>query len=208
MITIKQSLSGKKQPVNWGDVHHRLDAARLAIEHLRAPAAEDRKRILRERARLLAQEEEKIPDQNSISVVEFMLASEHYGIESSFVKEVLQIRDLTHLPGTPPFLLGIINIRGEICSVIDLKKFFSLPELGLPEFNKVIVIQNESMKFGIVVDSVVGSRQILHMSLKPLPPTFTGIHTDYVKGVAPGPVVILDGERILADRNLVVNEQV
>jgi purine-binding chemotaxis protein CheW len=201
-------LAGKQQPVNWDDVHRRLDATRQAIEHIRAPAGEDRKRVLKERARLLAQEEEKILDHDSISVVEFMLASEHYGIESSFVREVLQIRELTHLPGTPPFLLGIINIRGEICSVIDLKKFFSLPDRGLPEFNKVIVIQNETMKFGIVVDSVVGTRQILRMSLKPPPPTFTGIRADYVKGVASGPVIVLDGERILEDRNLIVNEQV
>jgi purine-binding chemotaxis protein CheW len=204
-----QPLEGKKkQPVNWEDVHRRLDATRQVIEHVRAPAGEDRKRILRERARLLAREEEKILDRDSISVLEFMLASERYGIESSFVREVLQIRELTPLPGTPPFLLGIINIRGEICSIIDLKKFFNISERGLPEFNKVIVIRNEAMKFGIVVDSVVGTRQILCTTLKPPPPTFTGIRAEYVKGVASGPVIVLDGGRILADRNLVVNEQV
>jgi purine-binding chemotaxis protein CheW len=209
MIKKKQPPSGKQQhPVNWDDVNRRLDATRQAIEHIGAPAAEDRKRILRERARLLAREEEKILDHDSIPVVEFMLASERYGIESSFVREILQIRELTHLPSTPAFLLGIINIRGEICSVIDLKKFFGLPDRGLPEFNKVIVIENKAMKFGIVVDSVVGTRQILCISLKPPPPTFTGIHAEYVRGVAPGPVIVLDGERILADRNLVVNEQV
>jgi purine-binding chemotaxis protein CheW len=208
MIKKKQPPSAKKQPVNWDDVHRRLDATRQAIEHARAPAGEEKKRVLKERARRLAKEEEKILDHDSIPVVEFMLASERYGIESSFVREILQIRELTHLPGTPPFLLGIINIRGEICSVIDLKKFFGLPDRGLPEFNKVIVIENKAMKFGIVVDSVVGTRQILCISLKPPPPTFTGIHAEYVRGVAPGPVIVLDGERILEDRNLIVNEQV
>lgn len=198
----------KKKPINWEEVHQRLDATRQAIEYFKTPGPEDRKRILKERAMLLAREEEKILDHDSITVLEFMLASERYGIESSFVWEVLQIRELTHLPGTPPFLLGIINIRGEICSIIDLKKFFNIPERGLPEFNKVIVVRNETMKFGIVVDSVVGTRQILRTTLKLPPPTFTGIRAEYVKGVSSGPLIVLDGGRILADRNLVVSEQV
>jgi len=137
-----------------------------------------------------------------------VLASEHYGIETTFVKEILQIRELTHLPGTPPFLLGVFNIRGEICPVIDLKTLFSLPERGLAEFNKVIVIGNESMKFGIVTDAFVGSKEFQRISLLPPPPTFTGSGADYVLGVTPETVVVLDGGKMLADKNLVVNEQV
>jgi purine-binding chemotaxis protein CheW len=105
-------------------------------------------------------------------------------------------------------VLGIINIRGTIHSVIDLKKIFSLPDRGLPEFNKVIVIENEAMKFGIVVDSVVGTSLIPRTSMNPPPPTYTGIRAEYVKGVAPGPVIVLDAGKILADQNLVVNEHV
>jgi len=208
MTKKRQTPPAKKQPSNREDVHRRLDAARQAIGQTGAPAEEDTKRVLKERARRLAKEEEKIPDQDTIFMVEFVLASEHYGIETSFVKEVLQIRELTRLPGTPPFLLGVFNIRGEICPVIDLKTLFSLPERGLAEFNKVIVIENESMKFGIVTDAFVGSKEIQRISLVPPPPTFTGSRADYVLGVTPETVVVLDGGKMLADKNLVVNEQV
>jgi len=209
MKTSTKSQKEKRQVVDMDAVRRRLDAALRVTEQMQAPGPEEKKRILKERARLLAMEESTgTADGESITVVEFMLASEHYAVGSAYVKEMLQIRELTPLPGTPPFILGIINIRGEICSVINLKKFFSLPDRGLPEFNKVIVIENEAMKFGIVVDSVIGTRRILLTSLKPPPPIFTGIRADYVKGVSPGPVIVLDAEGILSDRDLVVNEQV
>ena len=63
------------------------------------------------------------------------------------------------------------------------------------------------MMFGIVADSVAGVRQVLPGSLNPPPQTLTGNRAEYVKGVAPGPVIVLDGEKILGDRGLVVNEQ-
>jgi purine-binding chemotaxis protein CheW len=209
MMTEPRSKKEKRGSVDWDAVRGRLDAARQVTGQMQAPGPDERKRILNERARLLAAEESAgTSKEESITVVEFLLASEHYAVGSEYVTEMLQIRELTPLPGTPPFLLGIINIRGEICSVIDLKKFFSLPDRGLPEFNKVIVIENETMKFGIVVDSVTGTRRILKASLKSPPPTFTGIRADYVKGIAPGPVIVLDAAGILSDRDLVVNEQV
>ena len=139
--------------------------------------------------------------------MEFLLAYERYGIESVYVQEMLQIRELTRLPGTPPFVLGIINIRGTIHSVIDLKKIFSLPDGGLPEFSRVLVIRDKGMAFGIIVDAVAGTRRVLRDTLRPPPPTFSGIRTDYLKGVTPGPVIVLDGGKILADRNLIVQEQ-
>ena len=208
-MTSTKSQKEKRHAVDLDTVRRRLDAALRVTEQMQAPGPEDRKRILKERARLMSVEESTgTADGESITVVEFMLASEHYAVGLAYVREMLQIRELTPLPGTPPFLLGIINIRGEICSVIDLKKFFNLPDRGLTEFNKVIVIENEAMKFGIVVDSVIGTRPILLTSLKPPPPTFTGIRAAYVKGIAPGPVIILDAAGILSDRDLEVNEQV
>ena len=116
---------------------------------LQKAGEEGKKQLLKARARKLAQDNEKEkPAGESIEVVEFLLAYETYGIESSYVREICPLKDLTPVPCTPPFVLGIINVRGEIVSVIDMKKFFDLPEKGLTDLNKVLVLKNDRMEFG------------------------------------------------------------
>lgn len=208
-MTGKTQIQERKQPVvDWDDVHRRLDSIEQVIEHIWTPDPEERRRILKKRAELVALEEKTgAQGEKYFTALEFLLAYEHYAIEIVQVKEVFRIRDLTLLPGTPSFVLGIINIRGEIYSVIDLKKVFDLPDRGLPEFNTVIVMRDETRRFGIVVDLVIGIKQIFNSSLKPPPATLTGNRAGYVKGVTAEPVIVLDGEKILADRGLIVNEQ-
>ena len=118
--------------IDWQEVHQRLESAQIALERGLSLTSEERKRILKARAKVLAQEPEKeVLDQDYLEVVEFLLAYETYGIESAYVREIYPLTEITPLPGTPPFVRGIVNIRGQILSVIDLKKFFELPEKGL-----------------------------------------------------------------------------
>src|ERR1700712_5225839 len=94
----------------------------------------DDERILRERARLLARVPESEPVAGAVlELLEFSLAQERYAVENRFVREVCPLKELTPLPCTPPFLLGVVNVRGRILPVLDLKKFFDLPEKGLTD---------------------------------------------------------------------------
>ena len=104
-------------------------------------------------------------------------------------------------------MLGIVNLRGEILSVIDIKKFFDLPEKGLTDLNKVIVLESEDMVFGIVADAISGVRRILRTDIQPSLPTLTGIREDYLQGVTDERVVVLDAGKLLHDEKLIVNEQ-
>ena len=167
------------------------------------------KRVLEERARALAWEPARTEaaDEN-IEVVEFILAHERYAVASEHVREVYPLEEITPLPCTPPFVLGIVNLRGEILSVIDIKKFFDLPEKGLTDLNKVIVLKSEDMVFGIVADAISGVRRISHADIQPSLPTLTGIREDYLQGVSAERVVILDAGKLLADEKLIVQEQV
>ena len=195
--------------VDWRAVERRLEAARAATERVWAPDPEETKRILRERARILAREPKKAAAADQfIEVVEFVLAFESYAIETRHVREVEPLDNLTPLPGTPAFVLGIVNVRGEILSVIDLRKFFELPEKGLTDLNKVIVLQSENMVFGVLADAVAGVRRIPVADLQPSLPTLTGIREAYLKGVTPGRMVILDAEKLLTDESIVVEERV
>jgi purine-binding chemotaxis protein CheW len=169
---------------------------------------EDQRRILRERARILAREPQSANTEEILVVVEFILAQERYGIESTLIREVYPLKEYTPLPGTPPFILGLMNVRGQILSITDIRKFFDLPEKGLTNLNRVIILKNRDREFGILADDIVGIRSLPLKELQTSLPTLTGIRAEYLKGVTPDRLVVLEGEKLLKDDRLVVHVEV
>src|SRR6202048_228190 len=132
---------------DWSEVHRRLERAQAALEQRATLTPDETKAVLKARAKALAPEQE--PDQceqDRLEVIEVVLADEKDAVESFYVREVCPFKEYTPIPGTPAFVLGIINVRGEIISVVDLKKFFGLPEKGLPDLRKVILISDGEME--------------------------------------------------------------
>lgn len=169
----------------------------------------ERQRILKARAAALAREPEKTgADEERIEIVEFLLADERYAIESAYIGEVYPLKDLTPLPCTPAFVMGVINMRGKILSVIDLRTFFDLPNRGLSDLNKVIVLHDGAMEFGVLADAIIAARWIPRSDLLPSLPTLTEIRAEYLMGVTEERLVVLDGGKILSDRGIVVHEEV
>ncbi|MBI5656202.1 MAG: purine-binding chemotaxis protein CheW [Geobacter sp.] len=200
------AIPDRHQTSDWDELRRRLTAAREAIS--REPTRAEKQSILMARAAILAQDpagEETAADY--AEVLEFRLAHELYGIETTYVSATAPLLELTPIPGTPPFLLGLINHRGQILSVIDLKKFFDLPDKGLTDLNKVIVVQNDEMEFGVLADEIAGVRQIRRNEIQPALPTLTGVREEYLLGVSRERTVLLDGRRLLADRSLVINDE-
>jgi len=152
---------------------------------------------------MLARESEAgQPEQERLEVVEFQLGYETYGIETSHIREIYPLTEITSLPGAPPFIRGIVSVRGEILSVIDLKNLFDLPEKGLTDFNKIIIIQAGGGEFGLLADAVIGIRPIPILELKTSLPTMTGIRTKYLKGVTGERIIVIDAMKILSDKNI------
>ena len=197
----------KNAPVDWREVHQRLELARAAVERVWAPDAGETKRILKARAQALAREPGKAQAADELEFVDFFLAHEKYAVEPRHVREVYPLENLTLLPCAPAFVLGIVNLRGEIVSVIDVRKFFDLPEKGLTDLNKVIVLRSDNMLFGILADAILGVRRVPAAEIQPSLPTLTGIREKYLKGVTPERTVLLDAEKLLADEAIIVREQ-
>jgi purine-binding chemotaxis protein CheW len=198
---------GQNGGVGWAKFHGRLETARSAMQRRLTPNVEERRVILRARARVLAQERQGDEDfsQSRLEVVEFLLASEHYGIELTYIREIHALTEFTPLPGTPAFVLGLTNVRGRILSVIDIKKLFDLPVKGLTDLNKVIVVRTHQMELGILADAVLGVRSIALNKFQTSLPTLTGIRAEYLKGITNDPLVVLDVAKILSDEKIVVN---
>lgn len=167
----------------------------------------EKKRILRDRAKELARESEPAasPDE-SVEVVEFALAFETYAVPIRFVREVLAIKELTPVPCAPPFVAGIVNVRSQILPVIDLKRFFDLPEEGIADLHHIIIFRGETLEVGVLADLVTGVRSLSLANLQCSLPTLAGIRADFIEGVTQDGKVLLDAEKILSDRRLVVEE--
>ena len=165
--------------------------------------------ILRARAQALARAPESVaPADTLLEILEFRLGHERYAAETSHVQEVYPLKDLTPLPCTPAFVLGIVNLRGRIVAVLDLRRLFSLPDPNLPEKQRIILIQVGEMEFGLLADLIVGVSSLPRESLQPPLPTQSGIKADYLKGVTADHLVVLDLARIAADPHIIVHDEV
>lgn len=199
--------SANRLEIDWERIHQRLEVSRAAMERGFAPDADEMRRILRDRAKLLARDlSNNAAPGASLEIVEFRLAYERYGIESSCIREICPLKDLVPLPSTPAFVLGLINVRGQIVSVIDIKKFFDLPHKGLTDLNKVLILRTSHMEAGILADAILSVRRLEIKDLQPALPTLTGIRSDYIKGITKDSLVILDAEKLLMDERILVDE--
>lgn len=169
----------------------------------------DPKETLRVRARALARlPEDEADGEASLELLEFRLAQECYAVETRHVREVHPLKNLTPLPSVPPFISGIVNVRGRILPVLDLKKFFGLPDSGLTDLHRIILISGHGLELGLLADISVGVINIPAKTLKAGPSTLTGIGTEYVEGVTDRRLIVLAMDRILMDPRILVNETV
>ncbi|MBF0509627.1 MAG: purine-binding chemotaxis protein CheW [Deltaproteobacteria bacterium] len=193
----------------WEDLRARLRAVQAAVLKGFEPNPEQERVILKERARRLAQEmTEPEKAQDFLEVVGFYLGQERYAVELTHVVEVFPLKDLTPLPQTPPFVLGIFNARGRIISVLDIKKLIGLPDVGLTNLNRVIVLHGDDMEFGLLADSILGVKLIPTDTLQPSLPTLTGVKAEYFLGVTGDRIVVLDGKKILTDPKIIIHEKI
>lgn len=171
------------------------------------PDNSDIQDILFKRARELAvQVKEDRNDETGREVLEFLLSGERYAIDMVYIREVASIREITQLPGTPSFILGIISIRGSIISLVDLRIVLGLPPKGLTDYNRVIILQGEKMTFGVLADAIIMTRTIRMDEISRPPPTIRDLGAAYLIGVLPGPLMVIDAETMLNDPKMVISE--
>ena len=193
---------------DWDVIRHRLAAASAAVSGECAHGPEETRRILEARARLAARPP-VVPDESErLTLLAFSLAGETYGIETRHVGEVCPLKELTAVPCTPPFIAGVMNLRGRILAILDLRPLFDLPARGLTELNRVIVLRGGDDEFGLLADSIDGVRPVPVSDLQEGLPTLTGVRERFLRGITGQLLVVLDGARLLGDAGLKVNDPV
>jgi purine-binding chemotaxis protein CheW len=190
-------------------VNQPMDGSSTTVTALEL-SKEHKKNILRERSRKLAHRHETASDldESSFPVVEFVLSDEHYAVELSYIREVYPLKDLTPVPCTPSFILGIVNVRGQVVSVTDMRELFNLPKKGSDENLSILIVKNQEMELGIVAESVLGERKIPRQTMHSELPTFTRAYDHYIKGVTSERVIVLNMDAFLSDTSIVVHQEV
>ena len=171
--------------------------------------ASDKVSILKQRAVVLATRLEKTEKESeSIEVLVFSLGSEKYGVGSETVKEVCPMRHITKVPCVPAFVMGIINIRGKIFSILDIRRLLNLPEVKNSKQGKVVIIGFGEMEVGILADDVLGVRHVRMSEIQQDVPTLTGTNEKYLYGIVSDRLTILNVENFLSDDSIIVDETV
>ncbi len=115
--------------------------------------------------------------------VTFMLDKEKYGINVMQVREVIRNIEIAPVPGAPSYVLGIINLRGNVVTVIDTRARFGLPTVEINEESRIIIIENMAQTVGLLVDSIAEVADIIQSQIELTPNVGNDESSRYIQGV-------------------------
>ncbi|MBQ10284.1 MAG: chemotaxis protein CheW [Planctomyces sp.] len=134
-------------------------------------------------------------------LVVFDLSAEAYGVDIGSVREIISMQDITKVPETPAFVEGIIDLRGKVIPVVDLRKKFGLPEVERDKDNRIVVVDIAGQDIGVVVDAVNEVLRVPSNSVEPPSSIITTVDSEYLLGIAKLEdclIILLDLERLLS----------
>ncbi len=119
-----------------------------------------------------------------LKVIVFTLANEEYGIEVDKVKTIERMSPITRVPKTPPFVKGVMNLRGVVVPVIDLRGRFGLPETEPTDNSRIIIVAANELEVGFIVDSANDVLDVMSDAIENPPEVVGGVKAKYLSGVA------------------------
>lgn len=143
-------------------------------------------------------------------IVSFHLGNEEYGLDIMRVQEIILVGDITQMPQVPDYVRGMINLRGHVIPVVDLRTRFDLPPCERSEEQRIIVVNLGSRTIGIVVDAV---NQVLRMTpdqIEPAPAGITGLNHNFLTGllkIEKQLIILLDIDQLFAEETQMFADQ-
>lgn len=134
--------------------------------------------------------------------VTFRLDDETYGINVMQVQEVLRVTEIAPVPGAPSYVLGIINLRGNVVTVIDTRSRFGLPPREVDDSSRIVIIESDQQVIGILVDSVAEVQDLPSSQIETTPNVGNDESSRYIQGVSSQKNELL----ILVDLNKLLTE--
>jgi len=118
-----------------------------------------------------------------LQLVTFKLGTEEFGVDILKVQEINKMMNITKIPNAPAFFEGVINLRGKIIPIVDLRKRLGFKEQPYDKSTRIIVVELEGLVLGFIVDSVSEVLRIPENTIEPPPSMVAGIESEYIEGV-------------------------
>ena len=147
-------------------------------------------------------EAETLQQQDEQQLVVFDLSTESYGVDIGEVREIIRLQEITKVPRTPEFVEGVINLRGGVIPVIDLRKRFDLPIADETRDNRIVVVDIGGQNIGVIVDAVTEVLRISIGSIEPPASVITTAESEYLLGSAKLDdrlIILLDLKQVLTE---------
>lgn len=122
--------------------------------------------------------------ENEMKVIVFRLRDEEYGVEVNQVRSIERMQHITRVPKTPPFVKGVINLRGVVTPIINLRSRFDLEEEEYTESTRIIIVAVNDVEVGLIVDAANDVIDIPNDAIEPPPEVVGGVEAEYLRGVA------------------------
>ena len=188
-------------------IRDRLARAATLIGEEPRPTPEQARAVLEERARALARVPVQPPPTSLVlDVVTFSLANEDYAIELGYVHKIVPLIELTPVPGAPDFIVGVINLRGEILPIVDLHRLYGMARTGWTGQSWVIVLGGERDEFALLADKIHEVITLRTDQVLDWQGSATGVGRQFVRGVTEGALIVLDGAALLQDDRLFIDQ--
>lgn len=145
-----------------------------------------------------------------VQIVAFRLGEEEFGLDVFGVHEILRYRSPTPVPRAPEFVEGVIDVRGSVIPVVDLRRRFELVDPVLGDSTRIVVVDHRSERLGLIVDAVTEVLRVPETAVSEPPAFVRGLSAEYVRGLLrleERLVVLIDIERILSsDERIALSE--
>lgn len=152
-------------------------------------------------------EEIQRKDDELLQLVTFSIGEEEFGVDILKVQEIIRTMEITKVPRAQEFVEGVINLRGKVIPIIDLRRRFGFTSKEHDKHTRIIVIEINNMIVGFVVDSVSEVLRIPAATVEPPPPVVAGVESEYISGVGKLQdrlLILLDLDKLLSGEDMEV----
>ncbi len=144
-------------------------------------------------------------DSSLIQLVTFKIGEEEFGVDILKVQEIIRMMPITKVPNAPDFVEGVINLRGKVIPVIDMRRRFGMSATAHDSQTRIKVMDLQGQIVGFVVDAVCEVLRIKESTIEPPPPVVAGIGSEYMRGVGKLEdrlLILLDLDKLLSENEL------
>ena len=146
--------------------------------------------------------EETVTGGEVLQLVTFTLGNEEYAVNILNVQEINRITEITQVPNSPDYVEGVINLRGKVIPVVNLRKKFNFEDKPTDDTSRIIIMEIQGITNGLIVDSVSEVLRIPASSVEPAPPMSAELQSQFIKGIAKLEnrlIILIDLDNLLGD---------